>query len=203
MPKAATDDSVKRKVRAKLGPGSTKPGPAKGSHTKKSASKAPKTSAQPVVKRTRDNLTLHDWLTVIGFVDEHPQMSQDAVVAHFNTLATGALLFTQGTLSRKLRPGTRAELERRTLETPNALLSKRPRVVTAPKVDRALFLWQKLMEAKSETTTGAMLVEKRRRFEEKFGILEEERLLGTGWIASWKNTCVQAAHQMHAMLTTP
>jgi len=44
---------------------------------------APKTSARPVQKNTRENLTLHDWMTVYRYVDEHPSMSQQAIVGHF------------------------------------------------------------------------------------------------------------------------
>jgi hypothetical protein len=136
MLKAATDDSIKHEVRTKPGPALTEPGPAKGLHMKKTMSKVPKTSAQLVVKQKQDDSTLHDWLTVLGFINKHPYISHEAVVAHFKMLATGALLLMQGTLSHKLRPGTRAELEWCALQTPNALLSKHSQVVTAPKVDR-------------------------------------------------------------------
>ena len=107
---------------------------------------APKSSAQRIEKKARENLTLHDWMTVLRFVDEHPSMSQQAIVKHFKTRAEGALIFTQATLSRKLKPQMRAELEARVSETPNALSSKRPHVVTRPDVEKALFLWGRRKE---------------------------------------------------------
>ena len=54
-------------------------------------------------------------MTVFQFVDEHPSMSQQAIVMHFKTQAEGALIFTQATLSQKLKPQMRAELEARVL----------------------------------------------------------------------------------------
>ncbi|KIJ04375.1 hypothetical protein PAXINDRAFT_122841 [Paxillus involutus ATCC 200175] len=39
------------------------------------------------------------------------------------------------------------------------------------------------MEGKGETVNGPMLREKRRRFEDEFGVPEEKRLTGDGWIA--------------------
>jgi hypothetical protein len=186
MPKVTEDSATKRKPRAKPGPLAKKPGPAKGTHTNKAD--APKSSAQPVVTKSRVHLTLHDWMSVFAYMDKHPKMTQTAVVQHFATLSSDRLKFDQATLSRKLRE--RPVLEQRALETPNALSSKRARVVTQPRVDRALFLWQKSMESKRETTTGPMLMEKRRRFEIEFNVPEAERLAGPGWIASWKNACV-------------
>lgn len=53
---------------------------------------APKTSAQPAKSNSRTNLTLHDWLTVVAFVDAHPAMSQAAIVQHFATLASKAIV---------------------------------------------------------------------------------------------------------------
>jgi hypothetical protein len=126
-------------------------------------------------------------MTVFSFVDKHPVMSQSEIVEHFKTLATGALIFDQGTLSQKLRD--RPRLDARALQTPNALSMKRARIVTAPAVDRALWLWQQSMQAKGESTSGPMLQEKRARFEVIMKIPEEERLAGPGWIASWKKAC--------------
>ena len=52
---------------------------------------------------TRSNLTLHDWMTVFTYIDEHSDISQADVVQDFATRQTGALHFTQSTLSRKLK----------------------------------------------------------------------------------------------------
>ncbi|KAF4616738.1 hypothetical protein D9613_008852 [Agrocybe pediades] len=145
---------------------------------------APKTSARPKEKKTKDNLTLNDWNTIYKFVDEHPHMSQQDIVSHFATLEK-PLIFSQATLCRKLKPEMRSQLEKRTLETLNALSSKRPRVVTRPDVEKALFAWVKHMEAKSQTVNGPMLKEKRQRFEELFNVPQEERLTGDGWIRSF------------------
>ena len=73
---------------------------------------------------TRSNLTLHDWMTVFAYIDEHPDTSQADVVQDFATRQTGALHFTQSTLSRKLKE--RANLGHRVHDNPSALSSKRP-----------------------------------------------------------------------------
>ncbi|THH15958.1 hypothetical protein EUX98_g9379 [Antrodiella citrinella] len=146
---------------------------------------APKTSAQPAKSNSRANLTLHDWLTVVAFVNAHPAMSQAAIVQHFATLADGALLFSQAALSRKLKPDMRAELDRRSHDHANALSSKHVRVVTRPDVDRALILWVRHMEGKGEVVNGPMLSAKRANFEEAFKVPAEERLKGDGWIQSF------------------
>ncbi|KAI5982211.1 hypothetical protein EDD15DRAFT_2139688, partial [Pisolithus albus] len=138
----------------------------------------PRTSAHTTQPVKRVNLTIQDWLTVFSYIDEHPGISQDAIVQHFKTIPNGALIFDQSTLSRKLRD--RHKLEARTHKYPNALSSKRVRVVTCPAVDRSLFLWIKHMEGKGEQVTGAMLLAKRAKFEEKFNIPEDEQLKGDG-----------------------
>ncbi|KAI6147657.1 hypothetical protein BKA82DRAFT_156775 [Pisolithus tinctorius] len=60
---------------------------------------APATSALSVESAKLQNLTLHDWLTVFAYVDEHPDLPQDWVVTHFNSWPEGILKFTQATLS--------------------------------------------------------------------------------------------------------
>jgi hypothetical protein len=147
---------------------------------------APKTSALPSQKHHRENLTLHNWLTVFAWMDSHPQATQADVVKHFATLSSGALLFMQCMLSQKIK--TQSELEAQVSSNPSALSTKRPRVVTRPDVEQALILWARHMEAKSEIVTGPMLKVKRERFEEKLGVPEGERLLGDGWIAQFCRT---------------
>jgi hypothetical protein len=149
----------------------------------------PATSTK-LVNTKRDNLTLQDWLTVYSFIDDHPDLSQSAVVAHFKSRAEGALVFTQSTLSRKMK--MRSELEARVDSNPNALSSKRPRVVTCPEVERALVLWIRSIEEKGESVNGPMLVEKRKRFEKSFNIPPEQYLQGDGWVPSFCKT--YAAH---------
>jgi hypothetical protein len=109
-------------------------------------------------------------------------MSQQAVVKYFETKAEGPLIFTQATLSQKLKPNMRAELEARVSETPNALSSKRPHVVTRPDVEKALFLWVKHMEEKGESVNGPMLVAKRQKFEDSFNVPDNQRLHGESWV---------------------
>ncbi|KIN95258.1 hypothetical protein M404DRAFT_34310 [Pisolithus tinctorius Marx 270] len=121
------------------------------------------TSAKPIKSKQRENLTLHDWLTIFEFIDSHPNVSQDRVVEHFKTLQT--------------------ELEKRAQSHPNALSGKCPRVVTSPEVEKALIIWVRSMEEKGETINGPMLWEKRKRFEDEFNIPEERRLTGDGWIS--------------------
>ncbi len=156
---------------------------------------APKSSAIPVEKKRRSNLTLHDWLTVFHFVDQHPDMSQQAVSNHFATRVEGMLKFSQEQLSRRLK--TRPELEARVSETPNALSSKRPHVVTRPDVERALYLWVLHMEEKGESVNGPMLVVKRQKFEESFNVPEEERLRGESWVTPFCRNYKIKEHRRH------
>ncbi|KAG6824088.1 hypothetical protein H0H87_009471 [Tephrocybe sp. NHM501043] len=44
---------------------------------------APKTSAKPTVSKKRDNLMLHDWMTVFAYIDAHTSMSQTQIRDHF------------------------------------------------------------------------------------------------------------------------
>ncbi|KAL0571808.1 hypothetical protein V5O48_010155 [Marasmius crinis-equi] len=139
---------------------------------------APKTSAKTTIDNRRSNLTLHNWLTVFAWMKDYPDVSQEDVVNHFKTRKEGALIFTQSTLSQKLK--AKVVLEARAETNPTALSSKRPRVVTRPDVERALVLWCRHMENKGEQVNGPMLKAKRVKFEEKFDVPEEERLTGDG-----------------------
>lgn len=161
-----------------------------------------KSSAKPPLKaqEKHENLTYGDWLEVFAWVDEHPAISQMAIVRHFSERADGPLLFTQGTLSRKLK--ARETIEHRAQANPAALSSKRPRVVTRPDVERALVIWQRQMESKGQTVNRAMLVEKRSRFEKELDVPEEECVKGEGWISSFCQTCVHRAVLMCALLIT-
>ena len=144
------------------------------------AKDAPKTSAKIIKEKGRENLTLHDWMSVFAFIDQHPGMAQGDIAKHFASKSDGALIFNQCTLSRKIK--SRAELEQRVTSHPDALSSKRPRIVTRPDVERAIVLWMKHMEEKGESVTGPMLKAKRLKFEEEFNVPEVERLSGDGWI---------------------
>ncbi|RXW12862.1 hypothetical protein EST38_g12993 [Candolleomyces aberdarensis] len=65
---------------------------------------------------------------------------------------------------------------------PVGVSAKQEQVVMAPDVDQALLLWVKRMEEKWETINGPMLMVKRQHFKEEFGIPENHRLSGIGWI---------------------
>jgi hypothetical protein len=163
------------------------PLPGHGKKPRKAAPKdAPATSTVPLLPAKRKNLTLHDWLTVFNYMDKHKDMSQNEVVEHFRTRREGALLFTQATLSRRL--ANREEMEKRSLETPSALSSKRPRAVTRPDIERYLVEWVKHMEKKGESVSGPMLRAKRQRYEDLCDVPESERLTGRGWVASFCRT---------------
>ncbi|KAJ7867872.1 hypothetical protein B0H14DRAFT_2346770 [Mycena olivaceomarginata] len=123
---------------------------------------APRTSAQPVQDSKRKNLTLYDWMNVFAFPGCHH--------SSFQNLHTGALVFSQETLSRKLKMCSK--LEARVNSNPTALSSKREHTVTRPDVERGLVLWVQQMEGKGETVTGDMLIEKRRRLENAFNVPE-------------------------------
>jgi hypothetical protein len=169
-----------------------KPQPYIRSKKKAAAPKDPnafvaKTSAAPPEKKKRENLTLQDWFDVFLYIDEHPLLDQTEIVKHFSTRAEGKLIFTQPTLSRKIKE--RPILEARANDNPTALSSKRPRVVTRPDVEKALVVWFRAMESKGETVSGPMLMEKRKRFEAEFKVPEKERIAERGgWVASFCKT---------------
>ena len=142
---------------------------------------APRTAAKLPEIQKRETLTGADWKAVYAYVDEHPGASQNEIVRHFASKKDGALIFNQSTLSRKLK--SQPELEEHFASYPNALSSKRARIVTRPDVERALILWVRHMEGKGETVSGPMLKEKRKRFEQQFEVPKKECLLGDGWIA--------------------
>ncbi|KAJ3514077.1 hypothetical protein NMY22_g14859 [Coprinellus aureogranulatus] len=153
--------------------------------TKKTGPKpknAPRTAAQPK-KTAYVVLTNADWLTVFRWIDLHPEATQEEVVRHFSSKKEGAPHFSQTTLSRRL--AKRTQIEDRVAEYSGGASAKRERIVTAPQVDRSLFLWLKEMEAKNETVSGKMLIEKRKIFEERLGIPQAQRLEGPGWLASF------------------
>ena len=80
----------------------------------------------------------------------------------------------------------RQQLEEQVHDNPNALSAKCHRIVTRPDVEEALVKWVQQMENKNEHVTGAMLQEKRLRFENLLEVPEEERLTGEGWVMSFK-----------------
>ncbi|KAH7914015.1 hypothetical protein BJ138DRAFT_985022, partial [Hygrophoropsis aurantiaca] len=124
------------------------------------------------------NLALSDWMSVFEFVDQNPTMCQGKIVEHFKTKAEGALVFTQPTLSRKIK--NRDSLVARVQSNPNALSSKRPRVVTRPDVEEALVSWMKDVDEGGQTWNRVMLREKRSEFEASFDVPESERITGEG-----------------------
>lgn len=68
---------------------------------KEKGSAAPRTSAV-ALKTNKENLTLHDWLTIREYFNTHQLISQQAVVTYFATRPEGALFFSQGSLSHHL-----------------------------------------------------------------------------------------------------
>ena len=129
-------------------------------------------------------------MEVVAYHDSHPGISQGDVVKHFAARKPNPLLFNQATLSRHLTPEGRAKDLAKLEQTPTALTSKRTRIVTRPDVEMALVAWAKHMLGKQETFSGAMLVEKRAQFEERFDVPKEERLTSNGWVFNFTKTCV-------------
>lgn len=152
-------------------------------------------STEPVQLNKRRNLTLHDWMTIFKFMDQHPSMAQTETVKHFGSKADGALIFTQGTLSRKVKQ--RPKLEECVDSHPTALSSKRPRAVTRPDVEKALAMWVKKMEERGESVNGHMLQAKWAKFEEEFDVPDNERLPGLGWISSFCKAYGLKGHRRH------
>ncbi|CAK5271591.1 unnamed protein product [Mycena citricolor] len=137
----------------------------------------------------RKNLTNYDWLQVIQYAEKNPGTKQKAVIEFFASRSNakgGKLFFTQGALSKHLNPEKKAALLKLAAENSAALLLKRERVVTSPKVDRGLGLWALDMEQKNRAVTGAMLIEQRKRLEIALNVPEECCLRGTGWLKSFK-----------------
>ena len=138
-------------------------------------------SAQPIEKPRCEYLMLFDWMTVYVYMDTLPQpVNQRQVVRHFTTRHEGALVFSQPTLSQKLKE--RPEMEAHVHSIPNALSSKQPQVITRPDVDEALWLWVQEMEKKGKIVNGRMLMAKWEVFEEHMDVPGDERLSRTGWI---------------------
>ena len=151
------------------------PGPSK---------ETPKTSTQSIETPKQENLTLFNWMTVYTYVDSLPQpINQGEVVKHFTMRPQGALSFSQSTLSCKL--WQHPKMEARVDSIPNALSCKRPRIVTRPDVDRALWLWVQQMDWKGEVVNSRMLMAKQEGFEKSLNVPEDERLPGPGWIQSF------------------
>ncbi|KAF8294173.1 hypothetical protein DL93DRAFT_2195656 [Clavulina sp. PMI_390] len=154
----------------------------------------PKSSAKPSAQQqdSHEHLTLYDWITVRDWYDaervKNPSLTQGDVVKHFATRKEGAILFTQSSLSRHLSKKGREDIERRLNATPNALNTKRERIVVQPQVERSLFLWVRHMEEKGETVSGPMLETKRERFENLFDVPQNERLKSKGWIPKFCQT---------------
>ncbi|KAF5347104.1 hypothetical protein D9756_010959 [Leucocoprinus leucothites] len=124
---------------------------------------APKTPVQSSQAKKRCiNLILHDWMMVLVFVNEHPDMTQQQVANHFATFLIAHIN-----------------------KTPNALSSKRPHIVTCLDMERALFLWVKHMEEKEEYVSRPMLVTKQQRIEDQFDVPQAEQLQSDSWVSSF------------------
>ncbi|KAJ7929402.1 hypothetical protein B0H13DRAFT_1859872 [Mycena leptocephala] len=166
QPQKSRTVRVRDKNPPKLDKPRAKPGP--------KAKNAPRTAARFEKDERREDLTFSDWVQVFEYMEEHGK-SQKEVSAYFATRPDaegGKLLFTQSALSKKLKK--KEEIRALVAEDPNALSMKR-----APS---GCEIWSK----KKRTVTGAMLIVKRRRFEEALKIPEERRLTGNGWLESFK-----------------
>lgn len=156
---------------------------------------APRSSAQAPTSKCRVLLTLHDWLTVFHFMDEHPEMTQDDIALHFANRPEGALIFGQTALSKKLKQ--RPELEARVGSNPTALSGKRLRVTTRPDVERCLVLWVNHMRQRGEVVNGHMLRIVRGKFEDDLQVPENQRLRAGGWVQSFCKAWNLKEHRRH------
>ncbi|KIK92526.1 hypothetical protein PAXRUDRAFT_147134 [Paxillus rubicundulus Ve08.2h10] len=77
-------------------------------------------------------------MIVFVYVDSHPTLPQNCIIEHFQTLKSGALIFTQSTLCHKL--WDRETLEAHVHNNPTALSLKCPHIVTRPDIEQALVL---------------------------------------------------------------
>jgi hypothetical protein len=87
----------KRRLHEQPKPYAQTPGPPKGTPK---AQSAPKTAVRTCTKK--ENLTLHNWITVFKWMDKNKSASQAAIVTYFATRHSGMLIFDQSMLSRKL-----------------------------------------------------------------------------------------------------
>lgn len=145
---------------------------------------APKTSAKPL-QSSKDNLTLADWLMVVSYADANKNLTQTDIVNYFAQRPEGALTFGQSALSRHLSPKGRQSDQAKLASSPNAINTKRLRVVARPDVDQALVLWVRHLEEKGEHVTGPMLAAKRTKFEDQLAVPDAERMKSDGWIAKF------------------
>jgi hypothetical protein len=121
-----------RKPCKKPAPYAKKPGP-----REKHRDERPKmsTTLLPVNKK-HDNLTFHNLMVIFAFIDAYLPPGKAAVVEHFGNKAGGTFVFTQSTLSHKMKD--QKYLEARLHSNPNALSSQCPCVVARPDVECAL-----------------------------------------------------------------
>ncbi|KAF8433097.1 hypothetical protein L210DRAFT_960474 [Boletus edulis BED1] len=94
--------------------------------------------AQMATQTSPQNLTLSDWLMVFAYVDAHPSIPQKDIVKHFGTLKTGALNFTQSTLSHKLKNHSEAKGEQFNGQMLKEKHSKFQELFNVPNVERLL-----------------------------------------------------------------
>ena len=121
------------------------------------------------------------WLDDSVHISGHSSATnQGEVVKYFATRPQGALLFSQSTLSCKLRQ--HPEMEAHVDSIPNALSCKWPCIVTRPDVDCTLWLWVQRMDWKGEVVNSRMLMAKWEGFEKDLNVPEDERLPRPGWI---------------------
>jgi hypothetical protein len=159
--------------------------PAPGKTAK--SSRSHKSSATFSRNDKKQHLTLGDKLEILEYCLSNPMLSQTRVAQYFSTRSDklgGKLRIDQSGVSRILK--FQNDIRAAAAAVPNGLSMKKARVVKCPEVDMALYKWCHQMEAKGETYTGPMLMEKRARLEELFKIPTEKRLEGNGWIASFK-----------------
>lgn len=99
------DKSSRKPRRCTLAPyGSTK-----ALNQRKKDKNAPKTSAQATKMSKQSNLTLTDWLTIVAFSNKHSEMNHGQIIAHFASLTSGALVFSQPSLSYHLSKESREQ----------------------------------------------------------------------------------------------
>ncbi|KAJ7787417.1 hypothetical protein B0H14DRAFT_2399445, partial [Mycena olivaceomarginata] len=111
-----------------------------------------RTSARYQNDERRQDLTYSDWVQVFDYWDEHPKMSQTAIVEYFSSwpdAEVGKLLFKQPALSKKTKQ--KDKIRALVATEPNILSMKRARVVTSPEVDKALGLWAQCLQLTSDT----------------------------------------------------
>jgi hypothetical protein len=154
------------------------------------------TSAVTQKEVQRLNLTLHDKITILDFMDDEARAGrktrQVKIVQHFRDKYPS---LTQSSISHIK---TEAQELRHHANDPAQLFYKRPHTVQFPQVEESLAMWVVQQEARGVKFTGDVIKEKARRFGELYDIPPEKFLsLSNGWLDGFKARHLLKEYRFH------